>query len=308
MPDPTELLLVVNRSAGTAEDDAVDAAVDGLRAGADVAVAATGDAAELDEVLREHADRRVVVLGGDGSVHAVVAALDRLGRLDPDDPIGIIARGTGNDLARALGLPLDPSDGAAAVLAGLPRRLDLVRDDAGGIVVNAVHAGVGAEAAAEAVRLKGRLGAAAYPLGAALAGAGAGGWALRVEVDGRVVATEEWTADGAVPILMLGICNGPTIGGGTALAPGARPDDGELDVVVSTATGPVARVAYGAALASGRHLDRPDVLVVRGREVRLTGGPVAVDADGELDEVAVGRTWRVHPGAWSVLAPAAGRD
>ena len=305
MGETPELLLVVNRIAGTAQDDAVDAALSHLRTGADVTVAATGDAGELDEVLRANRGRRVVALGGDGSVHAVVAALDRTGLLAPDEPIGIIARGTGNDLARALGLPLDPVDGAAAVLAGAPRRLDLLRDDAGGVVVNAVHAGVGAEAAAEAMRLKGRLGVAAYPVGAALAGAGAAGWNLRVEIDGRVAATEEWAADGGCEVLMLGVCNGPTIGGGTALAPGARPDDGELDVVVCTATGPVARAAFGAALAAGRHVDRPDVLVTRGREVRISGGPVAVDADGELDEVAVTRTWRVEPGAWSVLVDGA---
>ena len=303
MDETPELLLVVNRAAGTAQDDAVDAALRRLRTGADVTVAATGDATDLDELLRASAGRRVVALGGDGSVHAVVAALDRAGLLIPEEPIGIVACGTGNDLARALGLPLDPADGAAAVLAGVARRMDLLRDDAGGVVVNAVHAGVGAQAAAEAVRLKGRLGAAAYPLGAAIAGVGADGWKLRVEIDGRVATSGEWAADGGCEVLMLGVCNGPTIGGGTALAPGARPDDGELDVVVCTATGPVARAAFGAALAAGRHTDRPDVLVARGREVRISGGPVAVDADGELDQVAAERTWRVEPGAWSVLAP-----
>lgn len=305
MPDRPDLLLVVNRSAGTAGDDAVEAALAELRTGADVAVAATEGAAELDEALRSHAERRVVVLGGDGSVHAVVAALDRAGRLTPDEPVGIIARGTGNDLARALGLPLDPVDGAAAVLAGVPRPLDLVRDDDGGLVVNAVHAGVGAEAAAEAVRLKGRLGAAAYPLGAAIAGMSGSGWELRVELDGRVAASaaEGWAADGTTGLLMVGVCNGPTIGGGTPLAPDARPDDGWLDVVVSAATGPVARVAFGAALTGGRHGERADVLVTRAREVRVSGSAVAIDADGELGEVAVARTWRVQPAGWSVLAP-----
>ncbi|MDK3257543.1 diacylglycerol/lipid kinase family protein [Blastococcus capsensis] len=303
MRDTPRLLLVVNRAAGTAQDDAVEAALAELRTGADVAVAATGDAAELDEVLERNDGRRVVVLGGDGSVHAVVAALDRVGLLTPEEPIGIVARGTGNDLARSLGLPLDPVDGAAAVLAGTARSVDLLRDDTGGVVVNAVHVGVGAEAAAEAVRLKGRLGAAAYPLGAAIAGLSGAGWNLRVEIDGRIATSAEWAADGSCAVLMLGVCNGATIGGGTPLAPDAEPDDGLLDVVISTAIGPVARVAYGAALAAGRHGDRPDVLVVRGREVRVSGAAVAVDADGELDEIEVARTWRVDPAAWSVLVP-----
>jgi diacylglycerol kinase family enzyme len=305
MSGAPQVLLVVNRSAGTAEDERVEVAVAELRTGADVALAATADAGELDEALAAHPGHRVVVLGGDGSVHAVVAALDRAGQLSPEDPVGIIACGTGNDLARTLGLPLEPGAGAAAVLAGMPRRLDLLRDDTGAVVVNAVHAGVGAEAAAEAHRLKQRLGAVAYPVGAAIAGLGDTGWPLRVEVDGQVAAHEGggWAADGAQEVLMVGVCNGATIGGGTALAPDAQPDDGLADVVVCAATGPVARAAYAAALTAGRHLDRPDVLVLRGREVRISGGPVPIDADGELGEVGQARTWRVAHDAWSVLAP-----
>jgi diacylglycerol kinase family enzyme len=300
-----ELLLVVNKAAGTAEDDAVQAAVAGLRTGADVAVAATGDAAELDEVVATRGGRRLVVLGGDGSVHAVVRALDRAGALCAAEPVGIIACGTGNDLARALGLPLDPARGATAVLGGRPRSLDLVRDDRGGLVVNAVHAGVGAQAAAEAHRFKSRLGAAAYPVGAAVAGVTSNGWQLRVEVDGGVAShpSGEWAADGSSSVLMLGVCNGPTIGGGTPLAPDAQPDDGLVDVVVCTATGPVARAAFAAALVNGRHVDRPDVLVTRGRTVTVSGGPVELDADGELDEAVDARTWRVQPHGWSVLVP-----
>ena len=267
MSGTPRLLLVVNRAAGTAEDDAVEAAVRTLR--------------------------------------AVARALDRVGALDPAEPVGIIARGTGNDLARTLGLPLEPEAGAAAVLAGRPRPLDLLDDDTGGLVVNAVHAGVGARAGAQADRLKERLGVAAYPVGAALAGVGSPGWPLRVEVDGRVVAhpSEGWAADGTCDVLMLGVCTGRSIGGGTPLAPQAEPDDGLADVVVSIATGPVARAAFAAALTSGEHVDRPDVLVVRGHRVSVTGGPVDLDADGEVEEGVLARTWRVRRHGWSVLVP-----
>ena len=305
MSGTPRLLLVVNRAAGTAEDDAVEAAVRTLRAGADTEVVATGSAAELDDAVAARDGRRIVVLGGDGSLHAVARALDRVGALDPAEPVGIIARGTGNDLARTLGLPLEPEAGAAAVLAGRPRPLDLLDDDAGGLVVNAVHAGVGARAGAQADRLKERLGVAAYPVGAALAGVGSPGWPLRVEVDGRVVAhpSEGWAADGTCDVLMLGVCTGRSIGGGTPLAPQAEPDDGLADVVVSIATGPVARAAFAAALTSGEHVDRPDVLVVRGHRVSVTGGPVDLDADGEVEEGVLARTWRVRRHGWSVLVP-----
>ncbi len=299
------LLVLVNRAAGTTDDDSVEAALALLRSGADVTVAATADADELLRTLKGRGDRRPVVVGGDGSVHAAVSALDAVGGLAPEEPLGIVPLGTGNDLAQALGLPLDPEESAAVVLAGTPRRLDLVRDDAGGLVVNAVHVGAGARAGAEAARFKDRLGSAAYPLGAVIAGVTTSGWPLRVAVDGRVVEHEAagWTADGTAAVLMVAVCNGPTIGGATPLAPDAVVDDGLLDVVVSTATGPLARAAFAAALTAGRHVERDDVLVVRGREVSVTGEPVDLVADGELEEGVDARTWRVQHHAWSVLVP-----
>ena len=291
------ILVVLNRGAGTADGEAVEAALDALRAAADVAVAATGDRAELDRALADHPDRRLVVLGGDGSVHAAVAALDRAGRLGPAAPVGILPRGTGNDLAQALGLPLDPVEAAEVVLQGIARPLDLLRDGDGGPVVNAVHVGIGAVATALAQRFKGALGTAAFPVGAAIAGVTSGGTNLRIEADGTVLA------DGSTGVLMLGVCNAPTIAGGTPLAPGAIPDDGLADVVVSTATGPVARAAFATALLSGTHGDRPDVRIVRAREVSVSGPAVEAVADGELQDPAESRSWRVEPRAWAVTVP-----
>ncbi len=297
------LLVLVTRSAGSTDDDAVDAALAVLRTGAEVTVAATADEEELLAAVRDRGDRRLVVMGGDGSVHAAVAALDRAGGLDPAEPLGILPRGTGNDLARTLRLPLDAAEAAAVVLDGRPKPLDLVRDDAGGVVVNAVHAGVGALAGAEAVRFKERLGTVAFPVGAVVAGVSSSGWPLRVEVDGRVAAHPEegWAADGSTDVLMLAVCTGRTIGGGALLAPDALVDDGLADVVVSTATGPVARAAFATALVTGRHVERPDVLVTRGREVTVSGPPVDLNADGEIEEAVASRTWRVDRHAWSVL-------
>ena len=293
----------MNRAAGTADDDSVEAAVAVLRGGAEVTVAATADQAELLTSVSALADRRPVVIGGDGSVHAAVRALDGAGLLDPGMPVGIIPRGTGNDLARTLGLPLDPAEAAAAVLEGTPRPLDLVRDDTGGLAVNAVHVGVGALAGAEALRFKERLGTVAFPLGAAIAGVTSSGWPLRVEVDGRVAVheSEGWAADGNTDVLMLAVCTGATIGGGTPLAPDARVDDGLAEVVVCTATAPMARAAFAAALLTGRHVDRPDVLVTRGREVAFSGPGVDLNADGEIEQDVECRTWRVQRHAWSVL-------
>jgi diacylglycerol kinase family enzyme len=237
-----------------------------------------------------------VVAGGDGSLHLAVRRLRERGEL-ADRPIALVPLGTGNDLARALGLPLDPAEAARLVVSGTPKPLDLLVDDAGGIVVNAVHLGVGAEAAEAAGRLKPKIGVLAYPLGALTAGLRGEGWRLRVEVDGRVLA------DNHRRTLMVGIGNGPGIGGGTALLPEARADDGLLDVMVSQATGRLARVRFGAALRAGTHLHDRDVRFARGATVVVTGEQVGVNADGELGDAVRRRRWTVEPAAWSLLRP-----
>ena len=164
------------------------------------------------------------------------------------------------------------------------------------MVVNAAHAGLGAEAAAAAADHKPRLGALAYPLGALLAGLREEGWVLRVSVDGTPYAIGE-------RLLMVGVANGPTIGGGTPLCPMARADDGRLDVVVVAAVGPAARVGFAAALRVGTHLDRDDVHHLRGTRVQVSGEPVRHNVDGELDGEVTDRGYLVLPGAWSLLVP-----
>ena len=81
---------------------------------------------------------------------------------------------------------------------------------------------------------------------------------------------------------MVGVANGRTIGGGAELAPDASPDDGLVDVVVATSTGPLARLGFATSLREGDHVERDDVLVVRGRSVTVTGEEFPVNADGEL--------------------------
>ena len=119
-----------------------------------------------------------------------------------------------------------------------------------------------------------------------------------VVVDGETINP----ADTAV--LMVGIVNGSTVGGGTRLAPAALPDDGLADVIVSRAVGPLARVAYAAEMALGRHVERDDVITARGREIRLVGESAPVNTDGELEDDVERRTWVVRPGAWQLIAPA----
>jgi diacylglycerol kinase family enzyme len=258
-------------------------------------VVATSTPEDCDSAVAGRGGRRVVVCGGDGSVHVIVSALHRAGNLE--DAIGLIPLGTGNDLARALGLPLDPAEAARTVLDGEPRRLDLLVDDTGGVVVNAVHLGVGAEAARAAASLKPRLGRFAYLVGGLTAGAATTGWHVAVEVDGHHLA------DGTRPVLQVGIGLGRSVGGGSPLTPHTVLDDGMADVVVSQAVGPLARLGYGLRLRRGSHVDRPDVLTARGKEVVAAGEPFHYNTDGEVHGPVGRRVWTIDPQGWCLVAP-----
>lgn len=285
-------LLLASAKAGSAEQATLDAVRDVLAEDGAVEVALTSERAGLDAALDVRGGRRLVLAGGDGSLHVLVERLRKRGELS-DVPVGLVPLGTGNDFARHLELPLDPAEAARAILTGRPRRLDVLRSDrGGGVVVNAVHLGKGAEAAERSGALKHRLGKLAYPLGAVASVFGPRGWRLHVNVDDEVLS------DGEHRVVMVAIGNGSSIGGGTPIFPAADASDGALDVLV---LGPGGSGATGTGGQPFRLMRRG-----RGRAVTVTPAPgvtVGVNADGELSELNRRRSWWVDPAAWSVICP-----
>jgi diacylglycerol kinase (ATP) len=285
-----DVLLLASGRSGGSSDESVEAARTVLAAAGAVEVATAGDRAALDAVLDRRQERLLVIAGGDGSLHTTVQRLWRRKELAAA-PLGLIPLGTGNDFARHLGLPLEPRAAAQSIVDGQPRRLDLLRDDHGGVVVNVAHLGIGADAAKKALRWKDRLGKVAFPLGAARALLRPRGVRLHVEVD------DEVPADGSWPVLMVGIANGSTIGGGAPLFPDARADDGRLDVVVM---GPPA--VGGPKGPSGERFQMVRRASGRAVTVRLpTEVDIGTNTDGELGRMSGQRSWWVEPGAWSLV-------
>lgn len=283
----TGYLVLTNADAGSNEDDALSPALEVLRQSAPVEVVHTSSAAELDEVLPGTTDT-VVVAGGDGSLHALVNAL---ARLSLDLPVGLIPLGTGNDFARGVGLPLEPAAAARVIAEGEPTSVDLIVAGDGTVVVNNVHVGVGAQAGHEAKALKPILGRIGYVAGALIAGLRPRFIRVSLTVDDeRVVGPEQH-------IVQIAVGNSSTVGGGTELIPGADPLDGCLDVVVSAAVGPVARLGYLVQLRTGHHVERPDVTTYRGKRVRIEGESFTLSADGELSGLLTSASWELAPGA-----------
>ncbi|KQY57713.1 MULTISPECIES: diacylglycerol/lipid kinase family protein [unclassified Nocardioides] len=305
------LLVITNADAGSGDQDALETALEVLRARASVEVAATSNPGELDGVLHRAGSRRIVVAGGDGSMHAVVAALHRRNEL-AGTVIGLIPLGTGNDFARGNGLPVEPDEAARVVLTGTPTPTDLLVDEFGDIVVNNVHVGASAQAGRLGAGVKSVLGKVrigpiglgklGYPIGALMAAVRPHVLHLKVEVDGVVVN------DLDQQVLMVALGNGSDVGGGTSLNPDADPADGKVDVMVSRAVGRLDRIAYVAHLSRGEHEGRDDVVSLRGSQVTVAGDEFWASADGEIHGPERRRTWRVVPGAYSLLRPAKSLD
>ncbi|GAB6987918.1 diacylglycerol/lipid kinase family protein [Nocardioides pyridinolyticus] len=300
------LLVITNAEAGTADEEKLATALAVLRERASVEVCATSKPGELDGVLHRAGSRRIVVAGGDGSLHAVIAALHRRQELSRS-VLGLLPLGTGNDFARGVDIPLDVAEAARVVLDGTPTPMDLVVDEVGEVVVNSVHVGAGANASRRGQRWKDRLhsvgvgrvnlGKLGYPIGALLTAWSPPIIRVRIEVDGECVT------DLDQPILMAAVGNGPSVGGGAELTPEADPADGRVDVMISRSVGPVARLAYAVRLGFATHHERDDVTYLRGSTVSVSGGPFWCSADGEIYGPERHRTWHVEPDAYRMVLP-----
>jgi diacylglycerol kinase (ATP) len=291
------MLVVTNDLAGRTDEGPVSAAVEALAEAGPVERVVCGAESDLGGILDGRGDRTLVVVGGDGSLHTAVRELWRRGEA-ATCPVGLIPLGTGNDFARGVGIPLDPVEAARLIVSTPARPVDLITDDAGDVVVNAVHVGVGAEAAEAAKPLKPYLKILSFPIGAVMAGVRTPGWRLRVEMDGEVLAR------GRQRVLMVGLSNGPTIAGGTAvLAPTATVTDGLGKVTVSFALKPTARLGYALRLLRGTHPGRDDVLYRTGRTLSVAGEAFHINADGQLSGPVNRRTWTIQPGAWRCVLP-----
>jgi len=248
-------------------------------------VQAPGEAGEVVRELAPGLDL-LAVFGGDGTIHDAAGGLP----LGPDGPaVALLPGGTGNDLVRGLGLPLDAVAAARAATAGAPRALDLLDCD-GDRAVNGVNAGFAA-AATDVLsrRAKLLLGPAAYVAGGIVAGLRPPTWPVRVEVAGEVLESEA---------LAVVAGNGPSFGGGNRLLEGADPGDGLLDVLVVPAGVGKGRLAAGLVrrrLPGGLSRFRGPSAALR------TDMPCRLDGEPRPTPASV----TVLPGAWRVLLPTA---
>jgi diacylglycerol kinase (ATP) len=245
-------------------------------------------------LARQAAERGRVVLGvgGDGMAGCVAGAL-----AGTDAVVGIVPAGRGNDFARALQLPTQVTALAELLLHGTPRKIDAIEVESAVhqrmAVLGSVYAGVDAVANRHANASRLLRGAASYYVGGLRAILTWRTAHYRITVDGTVHERSGYTVVAA---------NSGFYGFNRRIAPNAAVDDGLLDVVVIQAAPRPLFFAVMNELKDGRHIHRPQVEVLRGREVRIEADrPLPYGADGEV-EATLPVTARVLPGALTVLA------
>jgi len=249
-----------------------------LEARPDVVVRVTTRAGEAEEVsanaAREGHDR-VVAVGGDGTVQEVVNGLLAAG--DPAE-LGVVPVGTGNDLARSLGLPRDPGAAWTIAIGNGLRSLDVARatNGQGRVRWFASAGGIGFDAqvaAAMATRRGWRAGRAGYLLTTFGELRRFENRAVRMVIDG---VTHDRN------VLLIAIANGEYYGGGMRIAPGASPQDGRLDICVVGDISRMAAVGQLRNLYRGTHVDHPAVSMHAGTELSIDGDDATrIHLDGE---------------------------
>lgn len=236
---------------------------------------------------------RVVLVGGDGSVHRLLPGL-LAGRLE----LGLVPVGTGNDFARALGvfgLGLEDALARALRAPAVPCDAGELRTPAGSVpFASSLSAGFDAAVSRRALAVPGWVGGMPRYLVATLAEL----VALK-PCRIRILADRRLLHDGEA--LFAACLNTPSYGSGMPIAPAARIDDGALDAVVAGRFGRAGALAMLPRLLLGRHLGHPRVLAAQFAELAIEAdAPIPIAADGEPLGETVSLAVRVLPGALRV--------
>lgn len=282
---PLRLVVAINPTASFGRGKNVGPrAVEALRAlGHDVTALEQPNFALLLKRGRKAVSKKpdaLLVVGGDGMVNLGTNLVAKT-----KVPLGIIPSGTGNDMARGLGIPLSDVDAAvASVVRGLarpPRAIDAGSvtyvDDATGSAATRWFACV-LSAGFDAI-VNERANLMSWPRGASRYTV-----ALLIELLRLRPIHYKLTLDDVVietTAALVSVGNNVSLGGGMKVTPDAILDDGLADVLVVEALSRLAFLRVFPRVFSGRHLSDPRVTVYRAKRIRIESEDIMAYADGE---------------------------
>jgi diacylglycerol kinase (ATP) len=294
-------LVVLNPAAGQADTDKVLRLLAGAMAvrGASFDIfqtAAAGDAQRAAKEAVAHGYRAVLAVGGDGTVGEVITGL-----AGTDVPIGIIAKGTANQVASNLGIPRDIEAAVEVAVNGLPAPIDLGQLDDGRYFALAAGAGWDAAVMANATReMKDKWGFGAYIVAGLRVGVKPPRHRYRIVADGKemkvraamvLLANMGQFVANAMPPLQL------------TVAPDVSYQDGKLDVCIFAPRTVADVAALALRVLRGRFAGDERLIYFQASEITVHADPPAVT---EIDGEPIGHTplsARAVAGGVTVLIP-----
>jgi diacylglycerol kinase (ATP) len=285
-------LLLHNPHAGGANDELFDRAVESLhKLGDQPIVVQPEDGQTLLQCLEScGAPDRVLLFGGDGTVMKVVDSIMRLGW---DVPIGLVPAGTGNFVARALGIPIDPATALQCVFSERIRRID-VGQCGDQFFVLGVGVGLAERFVTETdEHAKQKFGVLAYA------------WNMMASLDGpRLTFTIEFPNSKTLRAEGFGlvVANAMGLDGELPLGINILPDDGSRDVFVLKESGIWEAFRLAAQASIGAAEQDPSLLHLKSGQFLLQVEPrVPVQIDGDLSKEAFPMKFSIYPKRLTVL-------
>lgn len=223
----------------------------------------------LTSALRESLPLRgVIVLGGDGTVHHAVNAVQGISK---DIPFAVVPSGTGNDFALQCGLTdLSINQIVELIYSKVAEEIDLIAVN-DRYCLQVLSTGFDAEVSARSARLPQRLGNLRYLL------------ALFVELLTLRPIEYELTVGGKrrrVSAIMVSFANGRNYGGGMLISPNSDHQDGVGEIIIIHPVKRLALLRVFPLIYSGRHLSHPAVEIVPATDLKMKGSTIA-QGDGE---------------------------
>ncbi|MEA2456650.1 MAG: hypothetical protein QOI45_2912 [Thermoleophilaceae bacterium] len=230
----------------------------------------------------------VAALSGDGLVRPVAGALK-----GTDAALALIPCGRGNDLARVLGIPTDPTAAAELAVQGAEKPIDVASVD-GTMFVGIASFGFDSEANRIANEAKLVRGNAVYLYAALRALAAWKPAAFTVTVDGERHDVTGYS---------VAVGNSKAYGGGMIVLPQAELDDGMLDVLISKDTSKLSFLRGVFQTFKAAHVDSPDAQFLRGAVIEVASDrPFEIYGDGDPIG-ATPATMRVEQRVLRVIVP-----
>jgi YegS/Rv2252/BmrU family lipid kinase len=302
LPDPygSRHLVIVNPAAGQASTERVLRSLAGAfaarRASFDILeTRGAGDAEGMARMAARAGYRAVVAVGGDGTVGEVITGLAGTGM-----PLGIVPKGTGNQLACNLGIPQAVEAAVDVVVNGYAQPIDLGRLPDGRYFAVTAGAGWDATIMAAATReLKDRWGFGAYLYAGLRTGITPPSTLYRITADGETVEVNA----AMVLVANMGHFASRLLAVDFRIAPGVSFQDGKLDVCIFAPRSLTDVAAMLWRMARRRYSGDNRLIYLQAEEIHIeTDSPVITETDGEPIGVTP-LSVRAVPGGVNVLVP-----